>query len=103
MRLHYHIWLIGAICALAVLAVATIFSMLDARDLGGADGALTVPTAALIETAPPDALPATTIGPAGEGQPPAFGRMPAAPQALLRQTHLAWIAQHPRPPGRTPR
>ena len=103
MRAHYHIWLIGAACALAVLVVASIFSLLDARDLDGADGARTTPTSVFMATAPPGDLPATAIGLADEGQLPAFGRMPAAHHAL-RMPH----APGPdRPtaatPARTPR
>jgi hypothetical protein len=53
MRQHIHIWLIGVVCALAVLVVASIFALLDARDLGGADGARAMPSSVLIVTAPP--------------------------------------------------
>ena len=83
MRPHYHIWLIGAACALAVLVAASIFSLLDARD---PDGAYATPTSVLTTIAPPGDLAATAIGPTGEGHPPAFARTPATHHAL-RMAH----------------
>jgi hypothetical protein len=78
MRPHYHIWLIGAVCALAVLVVASIFSLLDARDPGGVGGARTTPTSVLIATAPPGDLSATALDRFG-GDQNAAGLASSAP------------------------
>jgi hypothetical protein len=49
MRQHYHIWLIGAACALAVLAIGSVFSLLEVRSPSGAQA---TPTTVQLEPVP---------------------------------------------------
>jgi hypothetical protein len=58
MRQHYHIWLIGAACALAVLAIGSVFSLLEARSPSGIQA---TPTTVQIEPAPLGDRAATAI------------------------------------------
>lgn len=89
MRQHYHIWLIGAACALAVLAIGSIFSLLEVRSPSGIQA---TPTTVQNEPAPLSdraatavepkegvAAPATTLPHTGPGHVPAAA---PAPQML---------------------
>ncbi len=82
MRLHYHIWLIGAACALVVLATGSFFSLLEARELNRADAARTTPTTAPVVPMLRGELPATAT------EPSAHMAAPAAKEALAIPSYV---------------
>ena len=100
MRPHYHIWLIGAACALAVLATGSFFSFLEARELNRADAARTTPTAALVVPMPPGDLPATATGSPASMAAPAVREAFSLPNQGLDSPRVQHQPRISRPQGK---
>jgi hypothetical protein len=94
MRPQYHIWLIGALCSIAVLAVGGLVSALESRGLDPLGWSDAVPSATLAVTTPPTATPTPMPAPL----PPSVTAAPHPPKA----TEAAPPTDTAEPPANTP-